>query len=59
MTAAAPAASPAPPQVLLAHHLRQLKLPRRTGADKVFNTSSVQFKNVRFRCPSFDNRLDV
>src|ERR1700730_3576083 len=27
MTAAAPAASPAPPQVLLAHHLRQLKLP--------------------------------
>ncbi len=23
MTAAAPAASPAPPQVLLAHHLRQ------------------------------------
>jgi hypothetical protein len=26
MTAAAPAASPAPPQVLLAHHLRQLKL---------------------------------
>ena len=27
MTAAAPVASPAPPQVLLAHHLRQLKLP--------------------------------
>jgi hypothetical protein len=27
MTASAPAASPAPPQVLLAHHLRQLKLP--------------------------------
>ncbi len=27
MTAAAPAASPAPPQILLAHHLRQLKLP--------------------------------
>src|SRR4029077_19116740 len=27
MTAEAPAASPAPPQVLLAHHLRQLKLP--------------------------------
>jgi hypothetical protein len=27
MTAAAPPASPAPPQVLLAHHLRQLKLP--------------------------------
>lgn len=27
MTAAAPAASPAPPQVLVAHHLRQLKLP--------------------------------
>jgi len=27
MTTAAPAASPAPPQVLLAHHLRQLKLP--------------------------------
>jgi DNA replication protein DnaC len=26
-TASAPAASPAPPQVLLAHHLRQLKLP--------------------------------
>jgi hypothetical protein len=26
MTAAAPAASPAPPQVLLAHHLRQRKL---------------------------------
>ena len=27
MTASAPTASPAPPQVLLAHHLRQLKLP--------------------------------
>jgi hypothetical protein len=27
MTAAAPVASPALPQVLLAHHLRQLKLP--------------------------------
>jgi hypothetical protein len=27
VTAAAPAASPAPPQILLAHHLRQLKLP--------------------------------
>jgi DNA replication protein DnaC len=27
MTTAAPPASPAPPQVLLAHHLRQLKLP--------------------------------
>jgi IstB-like ATP binding protein len=27
MTAWAPAGSPAPPQVLLAHHLRQLKLP--------------------------------
>ena len=27
MTASAPAASPAPPQVLLAHHPRQLKLP--------------------------------
>jgi DNA replication protein DnaC len=27
MTASAPAAKPAPPQVLLAHHLRQLKLP--------------------------------
>ncbi len=27
MTASAPAASPAPPQFLLAHHLRQLKLP--------------------------------
>jgi hypothetical protein len=27
MTAAASVASPAPPQVLLAHHLRQLKLP--------------------------------
>ena len=27
MTAAAPAASPAPPQVMLAHHLRQVKLP--------------------------------
>jgi hypothetical protein len=27
MMASAPAASPAPPQVLLAHHLRQLKLP--------------------------------
>jgi hypothetical protein len=27
MTAAGPPASPAPPQVLLAHHLRQLKLP--------------------------------
>jgi hypothetical protein len=27
MTASAPAASPAPPQVLLAPHLRQLKLP--------------------------------
>jgi IstB-like ATP binding protein len=27
MTTAAPAASPAPPQALLAHHLRQLKLP--------------------------------
>ena len=27
MTASAPPANPAPPQVLLAHHLRQLKLP--------------------------------
>jgi hypothetical protein len=27
MTASAPPASPAPPQVLLAHHLRQVKLP--------------------------------
>ena len=27
MTAATPPANPAPPQVLLAHHLRQLKLP--------------------------------
>jgi hypothetical protein len=27
MMTSAPAASPAPPQVLLAHHLRQLKLP--------------------------------
>jgi hypothetical protein len=27
MTMAAPPANPAPPQVLLAHHLRQLKLP--------------------------------
>ena len=27
MMASASAASPAPPQVLLAHHLRQLKLP--------------------------------
>jgi DNA replication protein DnaC len=27
MTAAAPVASPAPPQILLAHHLRQLNLP--------------------------------
>ena len=27
MTTSASAASPAPPQVLLAHHLRQLKLP--------------------------------
>jgi hypothetical protein len=27
LTAAAPVASPAPPQVLLAHYLRQLKLP--------------------------------
>jgi DNA replication protein DnaC len=27
MMASAPAASPVPPQVLLAHHLRQLKLP--------------------------------
>jgi hypothetical protein len=27
MTTAAPHTSPAPPQVLLAHHLRQLKLP--------------------------------
>ena len=29
MTTAAPPASPAPPQVLLAHHLRQLKLRAR------------------------------
>jgi hypothetical protein len=27
MMASASAATPAPPQVLLAHHLRQLKLP--------------------------------
>ena len=27
MTTAGPPASPAPPQVLLGHHLRQLKLP--------------------------------
>ena len=27
MMASAPAASPVPPQVLLAHYLRQLKLP--------------------------------
>jgi DNA replication protein DnaC len=50
MTTSASAASPAPPQVLLAHHLRQLKLPtfRREYEKLAANATREGLDHVRF-----------
>jgi hypothetical protein len=54
MTASAPAASPAPPQVLLAPHLRQLKLPTflREYEKVAAEAAREGLDHVRFLCAS-------
>ena len=48
MTASAPASSPAPPQVLLAHHLRQLKLPTFLREYEKLAAEAAREGHVRF-----------
>jgi hypothetical protein len=46
MTAAAPVASPAPPQVLLAHHLGQLKLPTFVRRRELHDEATLIVKRI-------------
>jgi len=61
MTAAAPAARPAPPQVLLAHHLRQLKLPTflREYEKVAAEAAREGLDQVRFLCVSPNSNSSI